>query len=306
MKRGAIDHPKMLELAELLGVPIYSAVGLLESLTHWTAKYAPRGDVGRWSNDVIARGVGWDRLPAELIDALVRTRWIDASNEHRLVVHDWSQHADDTVHRQVARLCLLFADGAIPNTKRLDPNEKAEIERRLAKLARVRTRGARKAHDVRTSGALPEPVPEPYPEPEPEPEPGQSQAPSGGVPAVAGPRSKPPGSIAWGAYGTAYEGRYGVAPVRNEKTNAQMVQLCKRVGNEDAPHVAAFFVGSNDAYYVKRGHSLDCLVKDAEKLRTEWATNRRVNGSQAVRNEATEANPFLRMAAEERAKGVRH
>lgn len=165
MKRGTTDHPKMLALAQALHVPIYSAIGLMESLWHWTSKYAPAGNVGKWESAVIAKGLGWDRDPDELVDAMVECGWLEQSAEHRLIVHDWSQHADDAVHRSLARSLQLFADGGVPNTARLDPTEKEKAERAFAKLRRVRTPGARRAPKMRTPGALPEPVPEPLPEP---------------------------------------------------------------------------------------------------------------------------------------------
>ena len=47
MKRNTIDHPKTKALARALGLPLYSGVGVLEALWHWTARHAPAGDVGR-------------------------------------------------------------------------------------------------------------------------------------------------------------------------------------------------------------------------------------------------------------------
>ena len=49
MKRGTPDHPKVAKLASMIGLPIPWAlpytVGLLEMLWHFTAKFAPRGDI---------------------------------------------------------------------------------------------------------------------------------------------------------------------------------------------------------------------------------------------------------------------
>ena len=85
----------------------------------------------------------------------------------------------------------------------------------------------------------------------------------------------------WRAYGEAYQTRYAVAPVRNAKVNALVKQLVQRLGAAEAPMVAAWFVSHSGAWYVKVGHSLDGLVKDAEKLRTEWATGRSVTAAEA-------------------------
>ena len=59
MKRGTINHPKTLMLAETLGVHHLTAVGILEALWHWTATYAPKGDIGRYPDAIIASGAGF-------------------------------------------------------------------------------------------------------------------------------------------------------------------------------------------------------------------------------------------------------
>ena len=74
MKRGTVGHPKLKLLARLLKLPPYAAVGLLESLWHLTAEQHPRGDVGRWRDELIAEGVGWDRDPQEPVLATPAVR----------------------------------------------------------------------------------------------------------------------------------------------------------------------------------------------------------------------------------------
>lgn len=85
----------------------------------------------------------------------------------------------------------------------------------------------------------------------------------------------------WRAYSAAYESRYGVSPIRNAKVSGQLANLVSRIGADEAPHVAAFYVAHNAAWYVKRGHSVDCLLADAEKLRTEWATSTQITDTHA-------------------------
>lgn len=101
------------------------------------------------------------------------------------------------------------------------------------------------------------------------------------------PKDKVPAAVpatgpTWDAYAAAYQGRYGVLPVRNATVNTQLANLVKRIGAEDAPQVAAFYVGHNSPFYVRRGHVVGALLADAEKLRTEWATNHRIDGGNAV------------------------
>ena len=91
MKRGTIDHPKTLALAQQLGIEEWGAVGILESLWHWTSRYAIQGNLGKWADGAIAAGIGWHARPAsELIDALVSIGWVDRVDDPavRLVIHD--------------------------------------------------------------------------------------------------------------------------------------------------------------------------------------------------------------------------
>lgn len=94
----------------------------------------------------------------------------------------------------------------------------------------------------------------------------------------------------WIAYGTAYTERYGTAPIRNAKVNAQVKQLVQRLG-EEAAAVADFFVRSiNEAYVVRNCHELGALVAKAEAYRTQWATGRAMTAGQARQIDSTQTN----------------
>jgi len=80
----------------------------------------------------------------------------------------------------------------------------------------------------------------------------------------------------WESYAAAYLRRYGTEPVRNAKSNALCCQLVDRLGAAEAPLVADYYPSSNNGYYAARGHTLSCLVADAEKIRTEWATGKTI------------------------------
>jgi uncharacterized protein YdaU (DUF1376 family) len=105
---------------------------------------------------------------------------------------------------------------------------------------------------------------------------------------VAADESTATGSAVWDAYATEYANRYGVAPVRNAKSNALCKQLVARLG-ADAPQVAAFFVRHSKQFYVLKGHQLTALIGDAETLRTEWATGRRVTATSARQADRTQS-----------------
>lgn len=85
----------------------------------------------------------------------------------------------------------------------------------------------------------------------------------------------------WQAYADAYFRRYGTEPLRNAKVNGQVAQFCKRLPADEAPHVAAFYLTHPNRWYVQKGHEFGQLLNEAEKLRTEWATNRKVTARES-------------------------
>jgi len=94
----------------------------------------------------------------------------------------------------------------------------------------------------------------------------------------------------WSAYSAAYFSRYGVDPVRNLTVNSQLSNFIKRVPLDEAPHIAAFYVTHNDMFYLKKGHAVGQLLADAEKLRTEWATNRTITTTRARQVDEKQSN----------------
>lgn len=100
MKRGGPGHPKTAALAALLQIDGYAAVGILECLFHWSAVYARQGDIGRHPDAAIASGIGWKGDAGQLVGALTESGWLDrCCDRHRLRIHDWPTHADQSVQR---------------------------------------------------------------------------------------------------------------------------------------------------------------------------------------------------------------
>lgn len=108
------------------------------------------------------------------------------------------------------------------------------------------------------------------------------------------PKQKTEAQIAntntWDAYTIAYLERYGVEPVRNAKVNGQVAQLVQRLGADEAPGVAAFYVSINDSFFIRASHEFGLLVARAEGIRTQWLTGRQVNAVTARQMENTQAN----------------
>lgn len=98
-------------------------------------------------------------------------------------------------------------------------------------------------------------------------------------------------ALAFEAYAKSYAERTGELPTRNAKTNRLLQELVRRLGVEEAPHVAAFYVTHNSAFYAERLWPLDLLVRDCEGLRTQWARGQAVT-REDVRNLARSQSYF--------------
>jgi hypothetical protein len=127
-------------------------LGYLEGMWHFSGKYTPHGDIGKYSNEEIEAWLEWDGEPGALIEAFRLAGWIDASESHRFVVHDWHLHADNATKLSVKRSGRDF----------------------VTKQATVSPHCAHTVEESTTPLRLPEPEPVPEPEPEPEPVPGNA------------------------------------------------------------------------------------------------------------------------------------
>jgi len=115
-------------------------------------------------------------------------------------------------------------------------------------------------------------------------------------------REPAPTGAVWDAYAGAYFARYSADPVRNATVNGQLAHVVGRLGADDAPQVAGFYVRHNGQRYVREMHSVGLLLHHCEKLRTEWATNRTVTDTQARQIDRTQTlgNTFAELKEEGR------
>lgn len=108
MKLDALEHPKTLHLASLLGVSRPTVLGHLELLWAFTGKHAAQGDIGKWPDGAIARACDWLGDPQVFLQSLLQSGFINASDAHRYVIHDWPEHAARWVRAKLAKAGLQF------------------------------------------------------------------------------------------------------------------------------------------------------------------------------------------------------
>lgn len=115
MKREAIKHPQMMDLAARLEVDRGRAIGIVTLLLDWTADYAIQGNIGKHSDGVIARACGWGESAADLeispsafVEHLVGSGWLDRHGSARLLVHNWPTHCERWVLAKLKSSQLKF------------------------------------------------------------------------------------------------------------------------------------------------------------------------------------------------------
>jgi hypothetical protein len=127
---------------------------------------------------------------------------------------------------------------------------------------------------------------------------------------VETPKAKTPNDLknksskTWDAYSNAYFDRYKCEPIRNAKVSGQLCQLVDRVGAEDAPYLAAFYLTHNNSFYAGKRHSVDALLRDCEGLMTDMRTGHRTTQAQAIQADKTQTNVnvFQKLMQENRNK----
>lgn len=109
MKHSTPDKAKFKKLQRRLGLSLKEAVGTLELLWRATIVNAMDGAIGRLDNETIAIECDFDGDPDLLIKTLVDCGWLDRCDTHRLVVHDWREHAPTFVKGNLERYNKQFA-----------------------------------------------------------------------------------------------------------------------------------------------------------------------------------------------------
>ena len=128
MKAGTLDLMKFKRLKRMLGESERGTAGLLECLWQRAWRDCPRGDIGRLTNDEIAVIADWQGDADILVAALVETGWLDVSDEHRLLIHDWHEHAPYWLKGVVARKGGFATIVAEPSSPTMLPTIEANYQ----------------------------------------------------------------------------------------------------------------------------------------------------------------------------------
>lgn len=122
MKKGTSRHPKMKRLARELSISRHEATGIMVDLWEWAGDYATDGAIGRHDNYAIADGVEYQGDADSLVEALVKSGWVDRCADHRLCIHDWASGCDQWVKRKLERSNQVFSHQPISSSNHRPDN----------------------------------------------------------------------------------------------------------------------------------------------------------------------------------------
>jgi len=157
-KRGTLDHQKTFELATALGIPECYALGVLDGLWEWTAKYRPHGDLAGVSPAFVARAIHYPGDGEQLFQILIKVRYLDKLSSGQLLIHDWPEHAENSVHKYLKDHGEVFADGT-PPYNRYKNRPRADDADSQSDPAPVTTTASRSHDEVTSESCLPLPLP---------------------------------------------------------------------------------------------------------------------------------------------------
>ena len=118
-KRGTLEHPKTKRLARQIDMPAWAALGLLEAFWHWIGRYCP---TGAFTSEDWFDCADTIRLDPGVLQALIASGYVDQFGD-AFLVHDWQDHADDTVKKTLQKRDEVFADGSAVRKSSSKPPE---------------------------------------------------------------------------------------------------------------------------------------------------------------------------------------
>lgn len=175
------------------------------------------------------------------------------------------------------------------STQRVKEHREKQKQKKLDETVSSVSKQAKRDETKVTVETPPDPDPDPESESEAEADPDPEERQIRIFSAAKKPRrkvtEKTDGSKVWDAYSDAYLRRYGVEPARSARTGSLCKQFCKLIPASEAPEVAKYYLTTSSNPYAQSGHTLSLLVRDAEKMRTEYLTGQRITQAQSREND---------------------
>jgi hypothetical protein len=112
---------------------------------------------------MIASKLYWEGDAGCLIEALVERKWLDKSEQYRLIVHDWSDHSDDAADKHLMDNGEIYADG-MPTRRGQKKGEKPKKNGKSRLVATSLDKsGLEPDKSRKVSSLIPIPIPIPIP-----------------------------------------------------------------------------------------------------------------------------------------------
>jgi hypothetical protein len=115
------NHPKTMKAARLARCSRKEVLIDLHYLWWWSLDYAESGDLTRFAHDELEAVMEWEGEPGLLVAALIDAGFLEVTEDHRLLIHDWAEHAGKLIamrehDRNRKRLAAQKARGADTTT----------------------------------------------------------------------------------------------------------------------------------------------------------------------------------------------
>lgn len=250
------EHPKVLRLSRAAGWSIPETIGKLQIFWWWCLDYATDGRLDKFDHSTIAHVFGVSVEVDQFVHTLIEIGFLDSEPEIR--VHDWWDYAGRFLQIRYKRTPKIWKE-----IKRFYGH--AVYRNSSRTTTEQQPKNNHKPNQLNLTNLT---------------RPNQTKPISCASPSAS--------AQVWNCYAEAYRKKYQTDPVRNAKVNGQFSQLVKRIGEDAAPSVAAFYVWHNDQFYVRARHPPGLLLRDCEGLHTQWKTGQSVTSSQARKIDETQ------------------
>lgn len=286
------SHPKTKKLIKIAGT---DAAWRLICLFLWVAHNKPDGNLSGMMAEDIELAVDWPGDDGAFVGALVSVGFIDGCETDGYLIHDWAEHnpwaAGSEKRSEKARfnaLCKHFGkDEAASRMPEYAASRNLSCKNSARSMQAAEQNSASSMHDAKSSSA-------PSPSPSPSPKELLTDA---SHKSAKETELQQACRKAWASYAESYERRYKTPPVRNQRVSSQLKSFVQRVGFEEAELIAGWFVSHPGDFYIKNLHSVGCLLSDAEKLRTQWATGNVQAGSSGQHQTAKQISDSAQLRA---------